>query len=87
MEDALAILRLLPTPMAGAVAKVVHSAAANAENNEMLSVRDLRIIKAHADQGIRFQRFRPQARGRMGSIIKRRTHVTIVVEEEQISGA
>ena len=83
VEEALALLRLLPTPMADAVAKVVHSAAANAENNEMMAMSDLRIIKAHADQGIRFRRFRPQARGRVGRIIKRRTHVTIVVEEEE----
>jgi len=80
VQEALGLLRLLPTPMANTVAKVVRSAAANAENNEMMNMRDLRIVMAYANDGPRLRRFRPQARGRMFRIIKHRTHVTIIVD-------
>ena len=82
VEDALGLLRILPTPMATPVAKVVKSAAANAEANEMMDPRGLRIVEAYANEGPRLPRFRPAGRGRVHRILKRRTHVTVVVDEE-----
>ena len=83
VEEALMILSFLPSPHARTVAKVVKSAAANAENNFEMSYPNLRIVKAIADKGITLKRFRPQARGRVNPILKRTSHITIVVEEEE----
>ena len=82
VEEALSLLGLLPTPMALSVAKVVRSAAANAEANDLMDPRTLRIVAAYANEGPRMRRFHPQARGRVHAILKRRTHVTVVVDEE-----
>lgn len=81
VNEALTILSFLPTPVAKAIAKVVRSAAANAENNFQMSPEDLRITDIFADQGHTLKRFRPQSRGRISPILKRSTHVTVFVEE------
>lgn len=82
VEEALTILNFLPTPAARAVAKVVKSAAANAENTFQMPPDALRISDAFADQGHTLKRFRPQSRGRISPILKRSSHITIFVEEE-----
>ncbi len=82
VDDALNTLSLLPSPWAKVVAKVVQSAAANAENNMLMDRDTLRIVRISADQAKPLKRFRPIARGRMGPIIKRSSHITVVVDEE-----
>jgi len=81
LEDAVALLRFLPTPHARLVEKVVKSAAANAENNYALDAAELRIKRAYAGESRTMKRFRPKARGRAGAIRHRTSHVTVVVEE------
>src|SRR3972149_6577455 len=76
VEDALPILRFLPSPTARTVSKVVKSAAANAENNFQMSPSDLYITGAYADEGPRLKRFRAKARGRVGRILKPTSHIT-----------
>src|SRR3972149_273353 len=83
VEEALALLKFLPTPNARMVAKVVKSAAANAENNFQMSAADLRIKAAYAGEARRLKRFRPRARGRAGPVRRPSSHVTVVVEEEE----
>lgn len=78
--EAMAMLRYVPQPSARKVAKVVRSAAANAENNYDLDVRTLRIVAAYADPGIKLRRFRPRPRGRVGIIRHRYSHITVIVE-------
>ena len=82
VNEALDTLKLLSSPWAKAVAKVVKSAAANAENNLLMDPDSLRIITIVADQATPLKRFRPRARGRIGRITKRSSHVTVVVDEE-----
>lgn len=82
VEDALNALRFLPSPIAARVAKVVQSAAANAENELMASAADLRITEIYANEGPRTKRFRARARGRITRIIRRNSHITVVVDEE-----
>ncbi|MCY3638410.1 MAG: 50S ribosomal protein L22 [Chloroflexi bacterium] len=82
VEDALNALRYLPSPIAAQVAKVVSSAAANAENELMAQVSDLRITEIYANEGPRAKRFRARARGRITRIIRRNSHITVVVDEE-----
>ncbi len=83
VEDALNSLSLLPSPWAKSVAKVVASAAANAENNMLMNRDNLRIVRISADNAKSLKRFRPRARGRMGRIIKRSSHVIVVVDEDE----
>jgi len=82
VTDALNTLKFLPSPAAREVAKVVKSAAANAENNLMLNQDDLRIVGIYADKGKVLKRIRARARGRSSRILKRSSHVTVVVDEE-----
>lgn len=82
VEEALNILKFAPTPTARVVAKVVKSAAANAENNFQMSPDELKIIKIFADEARTLKRIRPRARGRVASILKRSSHITVIVSEE-----
>ena len=86
VEEALNILRFITSPASDQVAKVVKSAAANAENNLLLDTEDLRIIAISSDEGPRLKRFRARARGRAGSVTRRSSHITVVVEEESQIG-
>ena len=81
VTEALGILRFLPQRAAKEYAKVVKSAAANAETNFNLDPNDLYVIRATADKGMTLKRFRPKARGRVGPILKRSSHLTVVVAE------
>ncbi len=83
VDDAINTLRLLTSPWAKVVAKVVQSAAANAENNMLMDRETLRIVRITADQAKPLKRFRPRARGRMGRITKRSCHLTVVVDQAE----
>ncbi len=83
VEEAMMMLRFLPTPHARLVEKVVKSAASNAENNFALDVADLRIKRAFAGEARTLKRFKAKARGRGAPILRRTSHITVVVEEEQ----
>ncbi len=78
---ALEILRLLPSPAAVDVAKVVKAAMANAENNYGMLPARLRIITTQADAGPMFKRFKARARGRISPVIHRTCHITVSVDE------
>ena len=63
------------------VRKTLESAVANAENNHQLDVDALVVAEAHVGKSIVLKRFRARARGRVGHIQKRFSHLTIVVRE------
>ncbi len=84
VEETLALLRYMPTPSARLVAKVVKAAAANAENNYQMDPQALRIKAAYADDARRLRRYRPRARGRVSPLIRRASHITVVVEEQEV---
>ena len=83
VDDALDTLRLLQSPWAKSVAKVVQSAAANAENNMLMDRDNLKIVRISADNAASLKRFRPRARGRIGRITKRSSHLLVVVDEAE----
>lgn len=83
VEEAMVMLRHLPTPHARLVEKVVKSAASNAENNYAMDLGDLRIKRAFAGEARTLKRFKAKARGRVAPILRRTSHITVVVEEEQ----
>ena len=83
VEEATAILRFMPQGAARDVAKVLKSAAANAENNHDLPRDEPWVADAKADEGPTIKRFRPRAQGRAFPIHKPMTHVTVVVENRE----
>jgi len=82
VDEALTLLQFTPTPTARVVAKVVKSAAANAENNFQMEPADLRIVNIFTGEARTLKRFRARARGRANRILKRSSHITVVVSEE-----
>ena len=83
VEEAAALLRFMPQGAAKDVAKVLKSAAANAENNHDLSPDDLIVVEAQANEGPTIKRIKPRAQGRAFPIHKPMTHITVVVENRE----
>ena len=81
VDDALKTLQFLPNRAAKHVRKVVQSAAANAENNFAMDMETLKITTAYVDAGPTMKRLQPRAMGRAGPILKRSSHITVVVSE------
>jgi len=83
VDDALSLLRFAPTPTARVVAKVIKSAAANAENNYQMTPSDLKIVRIFTDEARTLKRLQPRARGRANTILKRSSHITVIVDEKR----
>lgn len=82
-ERALSLLRYMPQSAAHPVAKTIASALANAEENLGLSREDMYVAAITAD-GAPLRRWRRfGARGRFKPIIRRSSHITVVLEERQ----
>jgi large subunit ribosomal protein L22 len=80
--EAMSILRFMPQRATTPVLKAVKSAVANAENTFDLDPAELFVVRVIADPGRTLRRYRPKARGRMGPLRKRTSHVTVVVGEK-----
>ena len=81
VNEALAILKFTPNHAAAEVSKVVKYAAANATKNNQLDGEKLYIKACYANEGITMKRFMPRAKGSASQILKRTSHITVVVEE------
>ncbi|MBR5388062.1 MAG: 50S ribosomal protein L22 [Clostridia bacterium] len=79
-KEALAILENTPKAASEPIKKVLMSAAANAENNLGLSKDNLFVAECFADQGPTLKRVMPRAQGRAFRILKRTSHITIVLD-------
>ncbi len=84
VETGLNKLRFMPQKAAGLVEKVIRSAVANADQNSDVDVDTLVIKNILVDQGPSLKRFRARARGRGSRILKKTSHITVVVAEEQV---
>jgi len=81
--EAVAILENTPRIAAPEILKVLKSAGANAENNPPHFVKeDLVVAEVFADQGPTLKRVRPRARGSAFHILKRTSHITVILGEE-----
>ena len=80
VADALDILRWAPQEASEPVAKVIASAAANAQNNDGLDPATLVVATVYADEGPTAKRIRPRAQGRAFRIRRRTSHITVIVE-------
>ncbi|MDR2422651.1 MAG: 50S ribosomal protein L22 [Deltaproteobacteria bacterium] len=82
VEAAIASLTFSPNKSAALILKVLKSAVANAvENKKIDNVDELFVQKAVVDRGPMFKRFQPCAHGRAKPILKRLSHVTVVVAQ------
>ena len=80
VDEALALLKFAPQAAAENVYKLVDSAAANAETTEGLDRSTLVISKVQVDEGPTMKRWRPRAKGAANRILKRSSHITVVVQ-------
>jgi len=81
VEDALNTLNFTPKKSASMIAKVLSSALANAEQNFSLDIDDLYVKQVKVDGGPSWKRIRPRAMGRATRILKRTSHITVIVDE------
>ncbi len=79
VAEALTVLKYLPRAAAPVVEKVLNSAVANAERQELGDSESLKISKAYVNGGPVLKRFRARSMGRANPIHKRTSHVTIAV--------
>jgi large subunit ribosomal protein L22 len=82
-KKSMVALSFMPQKAAGVVYKALKSAVANAENNHNLDGDALVISKITIDQGPSLKRFKPRSRGMVSHILKRTSHVTVVVSAEE----
>jgi large subunit ribosomal protein L22 len=80
--EAFAILKFTPKVGADVIEKVLKSAVANAEHNFDMNVDNLYVAAAYVDQGPTLKRIHPRSRGQAFKILKRSSHVTVVVKEK-----
>lgn len=81
VETALGILAYNPRYASSVIKKLLESAIANAENNNHMSADKLYIAECYANQGPTMKRVQPRAKGRAYRILKRTSHITIVLDE------
>lgn len=84
VEAGLNMLKFMPQKSAGIVEKVLRSAIANADQNQDVDIDSLVVRNIIVDQGPMLKRFRARARGRGTRILKRTSHITVIVAEELI---
>ncbi len=87
VREAMGILKFTPNAGAAVVEKVLRSAVANASHNHNLDADDLYVGATYVDHGPTLKRYHPRQRGQMFSILKRTSHVTVVLQERQLTGA
>ena len=78
--EAVALLEHLQKSAADPVKKAIMSAGANAEHNLQMAKSDLYVAACYADQGPTLKRMRPRAQGRAYRILKRTSHITVVLD-------
>ena len=81
VNEALGILSNVNKAASPIVAKVVKSAASNAINNFSMSEEKLYVAVCYAGDGIKMKRYLPRAKGSASGLVKRSSHITVVVKE------
>lgn len=83
LNEALTILKFTSGKGAELVEKVVQSAAANAENNHDMNPDELYVAEIYANQGPTMKRFRAGAQGRASMILKRTSHIAVILRSRE----
>jgi len=84
VDNALAILKYSPRNGATLIEKVLKSAIANAEHNLDMDVSSLYVEEVIANQGPTFKRIQPRARGMAYPILKKTSHITVILNEREV---
>ena len=82
VQEALGILRFIPKKGSQIIEKVLTSATANAQNNLDLDPAELYVVRAYVDEGPTLKRYHPRRMGQAFPILKRTSHITVVVGEK-----
>jgi len=85
-EQARAVLAFAPQSASDPVGKVLASAIANAEHAQQLDSGSLVVTRAWVDEGPTLKRFRPRAQGRGYRVLKRTSHITVIVSDDSEGG-
>ena len=81
VEEALTALKFMPKKAARLVSKTLQSAVANAEQNPNIDIDTLYIKRIFVDEGPSMKRWRARAMGRATRILKRSSHITVILDE------
>ena len=81
VQKALDLLQFSPRKAAHLIRKVVSSAVANAEHNNSMDIDTLFVSRILIDEGPSLKRVMPRAKGRADRIVKRTSHITVVVSD------
>lgn len=81
-DKAITTLRFMPKKGASILRKVIESAVANATQDDQIDVDNLYVKTVFIDGGPSLKRIRPRAMGRATGIIKRTSHITVILDEE-----
>lgn len=81
-EEALQLLSFSPKKGSDIIKKVLESAIANAENNEGADIDELKVSSIFVDEGPTHKRMRARAKGRGNRILKRTSHVTVMLADK-----
>ena len=81
VEKALEVLSYSTKKAADLMKKVLESAIANAEHNDGADIDELRVAKVFVDEGPTMKRIKPRAKGRADRVLKRSSHITVVVAD------
>jgi large subunit ribosomal protein L22 len=82
VEKALQLLAFSPKKAAEIVKKVLESAIANAEHNDGADIDELKVSRIFVDQGPTLKRMHARAKGRGNRILKRTSHITVMVADK-----
>ena len=83
IDEAQATLQFMPNQAASVISKEIKSAAANAVHNHQMDADKLFVKACYADEGVVMKRFMPRAKGNAAQILKRTSHITVVVSDER----
>ena len=83
VPEAIAILGDTPKAACAPLVKLINSAAANAENGKGLTKDELYVAEIRADAGPIYKRYQPVSKGRAHSIMKRTSHLTVVLDKKE----
>jgi large subunit ribosomal protein L22 len=83
VEDALNVLQFIAKRSGPLIAKTVRAALANAENTQRVDVDLLYVKQIKVDEGGKWKRFLPRARGRATPVRRRLSHITVTLDENQ----
>ena len=83
VDVAMAVIKNTPKAACEPLEKLLKSAIANAENNHNMSKDSLYVAECYVTPGPTMKRIRPRAQGRAFSVLKRSSHITLVLKEKE----